>query len=180
MKTFKQHLIEQTLKFDRDVDQKIIKEHVELTEDVKFTNWVRPSDKDIELEYKIEYQIKPLKYMTNDAFPTVDDFKKAVKAAKVIDITPAIDKKIQYRSHTKSRDQIISLIKGYASYPEFRNEKTIDAIYDGFKQNKPMKMPFILKMPDGSLRIMSGNTRTDIAQHLGITPKGLLIEVPKK
>ena len=147
---------------------------------IRFTNWVKPSTKDIELEYKVEYEIKPLKQVTNDAFPTVNDFKKAVKKAKVVDITPAMDRKIAYRSRTKSKSQIISLIKGYASYPEFRNEKTIDAIYDGFKENKPMKMPLILKFPDGSLRIMSGNTRTDIAQHLGVTPKALLIEVPKE
>lgn len=149
-------------------------------EKVRFTNWVKPSDKDIELEYKIEYDIKPLKQVTNDAFPTVNDFKKAVKKAKVISITPALDRKIEYRSRTKSKSQIISLIKGYASYPEFRNEKTIEAIYDGFRENNPMKMPFILKFPDGRLRIMSGNTRTDIAQHMGVTPKALLIEVPSE
>lgn len=149
-------------------------------EKVRFTNWVKPSDKDIELEYKIEYEIKPLKQVTNDAFPTVNDFKKAVKKAKVVSITPALDRKIEYRSRTKSKSQIISLIKGYASYPEFRNEKTIEAIYDGFRENNPMKMPFILKFPDGRLRIMSGNTRTDIAQHMGVTPKALLIEVPSE
>jgi len=147
---------------------------------VRFTNWVKPSTKDVELEYKVEYEIKPLKQETNDAFPTVNDFKKAVKKAKVIDITPSMDRKIEYRSRTKSKSQIINLIKGYASYPEFRNEKTIDAIYNGFEENKPMKMPFILKFPNGRLRIMSGNTRTDIAQHLGITPKALLIEVPSE
>lgn len=159
---------------------KTYKQLVEYLEEekVRFTNWVKPSDKDIELEYKVEYEIKPLKQVTNDAFPTVNDFKKAVKKAKVISITPAIDRKIEYRSRTKSKSQIINLIKGYASYPEFRNEKTIEAIYDGFRENKPMKMPFILKFPDGRLRIMSGNTRTDIAQHMGVTPKALLIEVP--
>lgn len=146
---------------------------------IKFTNWIRPSDKDIELEYKIEYQIKPLKGQTNNAFPTVNDFKKAVKKAKVIDITPALDRKIEYRSKTKSKSQIINLIKGYASYPEFRNEKTIDMIYQGFEENKPMKMPFIIKFPDGRLRIMSGNTRTDIAQQMGVTPKAILIEIPE-
>lgn len=149
-------------------------------EKVNFTNWVVPSDKDIALEYKIEYEIKPLKQMTGNAFPTVEDFVKAVKRAKTINITPAVDRKISYRSRTKSKDQIINLIKGYASYPEFRNEKTVEAIYKAFRDNKPMKMPFILKFPNGEMRIMSGNTRTDIAQQLGITPKGILIEVPSK
>jgi len=148
-------------------------------EKVRFSNWVKPSDKDIALEYKIEYEIKPLKSLTNNAFPTSKDFINAVKKAKVIDITPALDKKIQYRSHTKSKQQIINLIKGYASYPEFRNEDTVEAIYQAFRDNKPMKMPFIIKFPNGNLRIMSGNTRTDIAQQLGITPKAVLIEIPE-
>ena len=103
-----------------------------------------------------------------------------IKKAKTINLTPAVDRKIEYRSRTKSKEAIISLIKGYASYPEFRNEKTVEAIYQGYRDNKPMKMPFILKFSNGNLRIMSGNTRTDIAQHLGITPKGVLIEVPSK
>jgi len=158
---------------------KTYKQLIEEVKKIRFTNWVVPSDKDIALEYKIEYEIKPLKQLTNNAFPTVDDFIKAVKKAKVIDITPSVDRKIQYRSKTRSKEQIISLIKNYASYPEFRNEKTIDAIYKAFEDNKPMKMPFILKFPNGEMRIMSGNTRTDIAQHMGVTPKALLIEIPK-
>jgi hypothetical protein len=77
------------------------------------------------------------------------------------------------------KEQILNMIKGYASYPEFRNEKTIDDIYDGFENNRPMKMPFVLQFPNGNMRIMSGNTRADIANQLGITPKALLIQVPE-
>lgn len=145
----------------------------------KFSNWVKPSDKDVELEYKIEYEIKPLKGLTNNAFPTVNDFKKAVRQAKVVTVTPAMDRKIDYRSHTSSKQSLLNLIRGYASYPEFRNEKTIDAIYQGFEDNKPMKMPFVLEMPDGTLRVMGGNTRMDVAFHSGVNPKVLLIKVPK-
>lgn len=145
-----------------------------------FTNWVKPSKDDIALEYKVEYQIKPLKRETNDAFPTLQDFEKAVKDAEVIELTDSVDRKIANRSHTRTKEDIISLIRGYASYPQFRNEKTVEAIYEGFRQNKPMKMPFILKMPNGRMRIMAGNTRADIAKQLGVTPKALLIEVPEK
>tara|TARA_Y100001973_G_scaffold99416_1_gene158626 strand:+ start:1684 stop:2169 length:486 start_codon:yes stop_codon:yes gene_type:complete len=147
---------------------------------VSFDNWVKPSDKDIELEYKVEYEMKGLGSMTNDAFPTVEDFKKAVKAAKVISLTSAIDRKIEYRSRTRGQSQLLSLIKSYRSYPEFRNEKTLQAIYDGFRDGKAMKYPFILEFPDGRMRIMSGNTRTDVAIHSGITPKALLIKIPAK
>lgn len=90
-----------------------------------------------------------------------------------------LTKKIEYRSKTKTKSAILSLIRGYASYPQFRNEKTIEAIYDGFKTNKPMKMPLVLRFPDGRMRIMGGNTRMDIAIQSGVTPRVLLIDVPK-
>jgi hypothetical protein len=163
------------------VMESLIEEVVQkLDEEAKaFNNWVRPKDKDLELEYKIEYEIKPLKTMTNNAFPTADSFKKAAKAAKVIKLTSSVDSKIAYRSRTRTKEQILNLIRGYASYPQFRNEKTIDAIYKAFEDNNPMTMPIVLKMPDGSMRIMGGNTRADIAIQMGIVPEAILIEVPK-
>lgn len=150
-----------------------------LMEGIDYNNWVRPTDKDLELEYKIEYEIKPLKRMTNNAFPTVNDFKQAAKNAKVISLTPDVDRRIAYRSRTRTKEQIISLIKGYASYPQYRNEKTIEGLYNAFKNNEPMTMPIVLKMPDGTMRIMGGNTRADIAIQLSIVPKAILVEVPK-
>lgn len=149
------------------------------TAGVRFSNWVRPSDEDLALEYKIEYQIKPLKQLTGDAFPDLQSFITAVDNAKIISVTDSIDRKISYRSRTKSKESLLSLIKSYASYPQFRNEKTIDAIYDGYLKNKPMKMSLVLKLQDGSMRVMGGNTRMDVGQHLGITPKVLLVTVPK-
>lgn len=145
---------------------------------INFTNWKKLTPEQIALEYKVEYQIKPL--AKTGWFPTLKDFQKAINSATVISLTPSVDRKIANRSHTKSKEQIISLIKGYASYPEFRNEKTIEAIYDGFKNNSAMTYPLVLKLPDGSMRIFAGNTRADIAVQLGIVPKALLIEVPSK
>lgn len=149
-----------------------------LSENKKFSNWVKPSKDDLELEYKIEYDIKPLKGLTGNAWPTVKDFLDSVKKAKVVTVTPAMDRKIEYRSNTKSKEEILSLIRGYASYPQYRNEKTIDAIYKAFEDNKPMKMPIVLLMPNGNMRIMGGNTRLDIAIQLDVSPKVLLVEVP--
>jgi hypothetical protein len=153
---------------------------MEKTEKINFTNWVKPSQEDIALEYKIEYQIKPLKQMTGDAFPTLQSFVDSVHNAKVLVVTPEIDRKIQYRSHTQSKESLLSLIRGYASYPQYRNEKTIEAIYDGFKKNKPMKMPIVLLFPNGNMRIMGGNTRMDAARHLGINPHVLLVKIPEE
>jgi hypothetical protein len=143
-----------------------------------YANWVRPSDKDLEHEYKIEYLIKPLKNMTGNAFPTLESFLDAAKKGKVITLTKEEDRKIQYRSHTQNKEELLALIKGYASYPQYRNEKTIESIYDGFKSNQKMSMPVVLQFKNGPKRIMGGNTRLDVAQHLGIQPKVLLIQVP--
>lgn len=151
-----------------------------LNENVSFSNWVKPSLDDLKLEYKIEYQIKPLKYLTNDAFPSFQDFLEAVSKAPIISINKSLDSKISYRSHTRTQDELLSLIRSYNSYPEFRNESTIQALYDGFKNNKPMKMPIVLMMPNRKMRIMGGNTRMDVAFQLGINPKVLLVEVPTK
>lgn len=151
-----------------------------LYEQVKFTNWVFPKRKDLELEYKVEYEIKPLKDMTNDAFPTFKDFEKAVSQGKVVEVDPSLDRKIDYRSHTKNQEQLLNLIRGYGSYPKYRNEDTVQAIYDGFENNSPMKMPLVLRFPKtGDLRIMGGNTRMDVARHMGVNPKVIVVDVPE-
>ena len=151
-----------------------------LNEQVRFNNWVFPKKKDLELEYKVEYEIKPLKQMTNNAFPDFQHFEKAVSEGKVVEVDKSLDRKIEYRSHTSNKEELLNLIRGYASYPKFRNEDTIQAIYDGFEDNSPMKMPLVLRFPrSGKLRIMGGNTRMDIARHLGINPKVIVVDVPE-
>jgi FlaA1/EpsC-like NDP-sugar epimerase len=72
--------------------------------------------------------------------------------------------------------ELLDLIKSYRSYPEYRNEETLKAIYDGFKNNQPMDLPIVIEFKDGYKRIFSGNTRMDIAFQLGINPKVLLIK----
>lgn len=151
-----------------------------LNENKAFNNWVKPSKEDLTHEYKIEYLIKPLKQMTGDVFPTLQSFLQAASKGKVLTVTDTIDRQISYRSRTNTKEQLLSLIKSYASYPQYRNEKTIDSIYQGFKDNAPMSMPVVLEFPDGSMRIMGGNTRMDAATHLGILPKVLLIKIPSK
>lgn len=116
--------------------------------------------------------------MTGNAWPTMEDFKKSVEEGVETEITQAMDSRIAYRSGTSSKEQLISLLKSYASWPEYRNEKTVDAMYDGFKQNKKMTMPIVLKMPNGSLRVMGGNTRMDVAFQLGINPRVIMVKVP--
>ena len=143
-----------------------------------FNNWKMPSVDEINLEWKLEYVNKNLGRMCNGAFDKFDDFKKAVMKAEKVIITPAEDRKIEYRSHTRSKEELINLIKGYRSYPEFRNEKTIQTLYDRFSTNLPMNMPMVLEFANGKRRVFGGNTRLDVCFQLGINPKVLLIKVP--
>lgn len=148
-----------------------------VNESKTFENWTQPSKDNLAQEYHVEYEIKPaLRSWLDDAWPTLEDFLSAVDRAQIIEVSDQLDQKIQYRSRTNSREELRSLISGYRSWPEFRNDQTLDALYTGFKENRAMIMPIVIKY-QGQLRIMAGNTRMDVAQQLGITPKVLLVTV---
>ncbi len=139
--------------------------------------WIRPNDNQIALEYKVEYTFKPeLQRITGNAFPSLETFKKAVNNAEVIEITPSMDRKIQNRSYTKNKKELLSLVKGYASWPEFRNFNTVDNIYKAFEKGGEMFMPFVIETKNG-MRVMAGNTRMDISFQMGVNPKVLLIRI---
>lgn len=138
----------------------------------RFTNWVTPSDADLRREFKVEHELKGHSF-----FESEQDFIQKIKSAKRVKITPQMDSNIAYRSRTRSFDELLNLIKGYRSYPKYRNEKTLRSIYHAFEQNEKMDMPIVLKFPDGDMRIFSGNTRMDIAFQLGIHPIVLLVSV---
>ena len=144
----------------------------EIDSKINFTNWVMPSNDVLKREYKVEHTLKGSNY-----FPSEKDFIDAVKGGKVTAITNAIDRTIQRRSRTSDFDSLFRLIRGYRSYPEFRNKETLMAIYDGFKAGKPMEYPIVLELPDGKLSVFSGNTRMDIAFQLGIEPKVIIVKV---
>jgi len=146
-----------------------------LTENIKFNNWIQLSEDDIKLEYNVEYK-NHIIYSFGDIFPTYEDFKFKVKNGIIKKINKDFDNKISNRSQTTSYEGLLSLIKGYRSYPEYRNEKTLNKIYEAFKNNKPMKMPIVL-YHNGRYFIMSGNTRMDIAFQLGIDPKVIIVNV---
>jgi hypothetical protein len=137
-----------------------------------FRNWVVPPDNILAREFKVEHELKGLNY-----FKDLNHFIDAVKGGKIISVDDNLDRKILRRSRTSTFDSLFRLISTYRSYPEFRNEKTLQAIYDGFKENKPMEMPIILNLPNNKLSILSGNTRMDIAFQLGIKPRAILINV---
>lgn len=135
-----------------------------------FDNWVMPSMEDLQREYRIEHDMKGL-----EAFESFEEFLGAVKDGEVVTITPEEDDEIGGRSHTSNQESLLRMIRNYRSYPEFRNEGTVQAIYDGFNNNSEMVLPIVIEYADGEREIFSGNTRMDIAAQLNVTPKVLLI-----
>lgn len=141
-----------------------------------FNNWVHYSRADAELEYRVEYTLKG---NFGNMFPTFADFYKALSQARKEVLDKTADSKIAYRSRTQSKEALLNLIRGYASYPQYRNEDTINNLYKGFETNAKMKMPIVLEFKNGNRRIFAGNTRLDVAFQLGIKPKVLILKEPK-
>jgi hypothetical protein len=136
-----------------------------------FDNWVLPSLDQLKLEYKVEHELK-----NNHFFDSEEDFIKACEDGEIVEITDEMDRKITYRSRTKSQKDLFDLISGYTSFPIYRNAKTLQAIYDGFKNNSPMATPIVIEFSNLRKRVFSGNTRMDVAFQLGILPKVLMIK----
>ena len=67
----------------------------------------------------------------------------------MVEVPPELDAKIGRRTHTKSQAALLDSMKGYASYPEFRNEKTLARLYDRVKAGEPLDMPLIYVTEDG-------------------------------
>jgi hypothetical protein len=141
-----------------------------LNDKIEFSNWKMPSESQLKQEFRVEHQLKGNNFWQNE-----EEFLRAIKEGKIETITPQIDKDIENRSRTQSYDDLLSLIKNYRSYPKYRNENTLKAIYDGFKNNQPMDLPIIID-DRGHRRIFSGNTRMDISFQLEINPKALIVK----
>lgn len=137
-----------------------------------FNNWQMPSNDVLRREFKVEHEMKGLSY-----FDSPEEFIDAVKGGKIITVNDSLDKRISRRSRTADFKSLLRLIKNYRSYPEFRNEKTLQDLYDGFKEGRPMELPIIFNLPGGKLMIFSGNTRMDVAFQLGIEPKAILVDI---
>lgn len=145
------------------------KQHIK--EAVEYDNWIMPDEDALRLEYKVEYEIKPLG--RTGIWPTYSDFKTAVENAEVRTIKPNMS--IGGMTRTRDYEDLLDLIKGYASYPEFRNEKTLKNLYTRIKEGKPLNYPMVIDYGD-RYRILAGNTRANVAFQLGVNPKALFIK----
>ena len=134
--------------------------------------WKKPSTEELKREFHVEVVLKGATF-----FASEQQFLLAAKNGEVLEVTPEMDKKIAYRSRTKSQDQLLSLIRGYRSYPEFRNESTIQNLYDRIGAGMEMNMALVVRFANGDLRVLAGNTRMDVAFQLGINPTVLVLDV---
>jgi len=136
-----------------------------------FSNWRTPSALQLVMEFEIEHELKGCRFWRSKG-----EFMQAVAEATCEKITPEMDASISYRSRTRTKDQLLALIKTYRSYPEYRNEATIAAIYEGYEKNLPMDRPLLVESSAGGRRVFSGNTRMDAAFQLGIEPEVLVLK----
>ena len=135
-----------------------------------FNNWIDLTDEQIKQEYAWEY-VSHQKRSGFDPWPTLKDFKKAVKEGEVETITEEKDRKVGNRSRCGDLEELKDLTSGY------RFPRDVDRIVKGFKEGHPMPYPILLEQ-NGRRWVMSGNTRLDAAFILGITPKVLVVKVP--
>lgn len=143
---------------------------------IKQPTWVRPSNQDLMREFNVEHEKKGLGFFNSEG-----DFINAANQGVVRNVTPDLDLTIGNRSFTPTAQDLINLSKGYRSWGSpYRNEGTIQSIYEGLNQGGNMTMPMVIEYGDGFKRILSGNTRMDAARHLGLTPQALFIKAPFK
>jgi 8-oxo-dGTP pyrophosphatase MutT (NUDIX family) len=140
--------------------------------------WRKPDEKELRLEYQLEYVNKGLSKMTGNRWPTVEDFLNDANSADLTEISPSEDDRMSYRSHTESRSQLVSLLKSYRSWPEFRNMNTVARLYDGLSDGSTLPAPIVLNF-GGKLRILGGNTRADAFRQLypGKSHQALILKV---
>ena len=135
--------------------------------------WRNPTDTEIRNEWDWEYvrHIQGKNPMW-DLWETFDTFKSAVKRARKVEVSPSIDRKIEYRSNTSSIESLRDLVSSY-QYP-----RDVDRIVKGYEKGEPIPYPMVLK--DGNrMRVLGGNTRMDVARIMNINPVVLMIEPQK-
>tara|TARA_R110002051_G_scaffold77031_6_gene140513 strand:+ start:10578 stop:11045 length:468 start_codon:yes stop_codon:yes gene_type:complete len=147
-------------------------------QEASYSAWRMPDSKNLKQEYNVEYK-HHVRDQIGDIWPTYNDFVDDVKKAKKTKVSKSMDRSISNRSRTQSKEQLIRLVKGYASWPEFRNEKSIDKLYSRIENNESLDMPLVLKTNNG-LQVMAGNTRMDVAFQQGVSPTVLVIDVSDK
>jgi len=132
------------------------------------SNWCDLTDEQIRQEWDWEY-LPHVQPAFGDLFKGFDEFKQQVKSATVVDWIESLDSQTSYRSRCRTLDELKDLTSNY------RHPRDVDDLVNKMKIGVALPYPLILDIK-GQFRVMSGNTRMDIAYILGIVPKVKVIK----
>ena len=143
-----------------------------------YKNWIFPNEETMRADFneykkKEERKWKRRSEIIGSRFPIFEDydhFKSSLKNAKVITLTPEIDKKILNRSYEKSIEGLKSLVGTYTI------PRDVDRIVKGFQKGDKIPYPIVIK-GDRKMWIMAGNTRLNTSFIMGVEPKVLMVDV---
>jgi hypothetical protein len=145
-----------------------------------YNKWVFPSTQSISNEFDREVVNKNL-WLHIDNIPTSkQEFVQLVKKSPVVTVDKNIDFRIEYRSRTKTKDELLNLLKTYKSWGTFRTPETLDALYNKFNNNSELDMPILIgyiRNGNKVVRVLSGNTRMDIAFQLNNEVKAIFVDL---
>lgn len=137
------------------------------------TAWIMPSDEDLRLEYRYEYNLPqrnwPGRCKTIGApfplFESEEDFIAKVKASRIVSL---FHDDVHNMTSLRSIEDIEDIVSSYA-YP-----RDVKRIVEGLKAGKSMPAPIIIAGNRG-MWILSGNTRQNCAKVLGIPRKFIVV-----
>jgi len=140
------------------------------------TTWIKPDTEAFKHEHHVECVLKGMTF--NGKWSEFSDFEADALKGEAVEIDKETDRQISYRSHTRSQEQLLNLLRSYRSWGTFRTEETVQHMYDGFDRRDAMPMPIVLRFKNGSMRVLGGNTRMDVAFQKGINPVVWMVDAP--
>lgn len=156
----------------------ILKQLFEQIDVTNYNNWTFPNEETMRADFS-EYKKKEERKWKSRAshlgmrypiFEDYDSYVDALRHGEVVNVTDSFANKIQHLSHTTNISELKDLVNTYV------RPRDVDRIVNGFQNNDKIPYPVILKGNKGLFK-MSGNTRTNVARILGITPKSLIVDV---
>lgn len=133
-------------------------------------NWIENPKDQIEAEYEREF----VRYFGRVL--SLEEFSNKLDEGKRVYISVDRDNGIRNMTRCNSITGVVDLIKTYRSYPQYRNEKTIAALYARIVNGMQVHMPLFVKK-DGVVTIIAGNTRQNLAYIAGLDTIGQLIDL---
>lgn len=143
-----------------------------------YKNWVWPSKLDLEKEYNIEWVKKRLSSSIGISFIDASDFVEKIKKHSMEkEFSEGEWNQVTGTTSYHDKNSLRNLLMTYRSWPKYRNDSTLNDIFDGFANNEKMDMPIILHLGNFKYQIMSGNTRGNVALILGFKPKCIVFNL---